>query len=1198
MTLEAQGSTNGELTGTTEESALGRILESYLAGLEAGRPADAEGLIADHPDLAGPLRTCLKVMHLAAGLSESAGCDRNGTTDRSGPTMVRLRSELPSRLLLPDPPSEDAPIVRVGLGDPPEAPNGLDAERYHILGEIARGGMGIVLRAHDVGLGRDLAVKVLQSRHRGDSGIVGRFVEEARIGGQLQHPGIVPVHELGTLSDHRPYFTMKLVKGRTLAALLAERPSPSDSDLSRFLTIFEQVGQTVAYAHARRVIHRDLKPANVMVGSFGEVQVVDWGLAKVLAEGGIADEARALERETWVSTDRGGPSGSDVESQPGSVFGTPSYMAPEQARGDLNQVDERADVFGLGAILCEILTGRPPYEGTSREVIRARATRGDLAPAMARLEGCGADAELIALARDCLAADHEQRPRNAGEVARRMSAYQDGVRDRLRAAELARVEAQTRAEEERKRRKVTVALAASVLALVVLGGAGWTYLARQRAERLLRIEVAMARVESLYEEARRGEVDPSRWIAAREAARSLDGLRADAPDATTRAGLVALVQKVIGAADAADLDRDWLAHLAEIRDSGAYREGRVYHALYEEAFRKAGIDLATMSPAEAGAAIASRPPSVRIDVAAALDFWARILRIQRHDPAGAARIEEVARIADPDPWRCGLRAVLTKADAAERRILLSDLARSARFDEWPVVSVESFGTAMFLSGAPEAESVLRRAVRRFPGNARINYMLARLLESRRPEEAFRYYMAARSLHPLFGHELGHAFLRAGEDDQAIAVFEDLEPSWPRDSTEAIAVCLARALEKRGRTREAREALGRAEVALREAVTRHPDSTAARSRLGHVLFQLGKWEDAIAAFGVSAPPERHNPQAHALLGIALNEYGWMDEAIAESREAIRLDPSYSLPHDTLGVIWFRQNKWKEATAEFREAVRLHPDAAGPHSHLGRVLGIQGDPEGEIAEYREALRLDPDHAESHYKLGSVLLARGQYAEALAELSRGHERGSKKTKRDWSYPSAELVRRAQRFVEIEEQLPAILDGKRPTADADESLAVAQLSYRRKLYAASSRFWYEAFRSDPKLAETLLPQHRYNAACAAAMAGCGQGKDVPPLDEAARARWRQQAVEWLKADLAAWSRDLETGSPQRRKFIAETHRHWKSNPNLAGIRDPAAIEKLPEDERAACRALWKDVDDLLAKTGGPAVKGGSAPGPSRGSG
>ncbi len=154
-------------------------------------------------------------------------------------------------------------------------------EKYQLFGEIARGGMGAVLRGRDVDLGRDLAVKVLLEAHREKPEMVRRFVEEAQIGGQLQHPGVVPVYELGTFGDRRPFFTMKLVKGRTLAELLRERDEPGD-DRPRLLAIFAQICQTMAYAHARGVIHRDLKPANVMVGSFGEVQVMDWGLAMVL----------------------------------------------------------------------------------------------------------------------------------------------------------------------------------------------------------------------------------------------------------------------------------------------------------------------------------------------------------------------------------------------------------------------------------------------------------------------------------------------------------------------------------------------------------------------------------------------------------------------------------------------------------------------------------------------------------------------------------------------------------------------------------------------------------------------------------------------------------------------------------------------------------------------------------------------------
>src|SRR5262249_55903098 len=161
------------------------------------------------------------------------------------------------------------------------------------------------------------------------------------------------------------YFAMKLVKGQTLATLLSERRD-QEHDLPRFLAIFEHICQTVAYAHARGVIHRDLKPSNVMVGSFGEVQVMDWGLAKVLPRGSAANEPSGgtLEDvETVIATVRS-ESGSDV-SEAGSVMGTPSYMAPEQARGEVDQLDERCDVFALGSILCELLTGAPALTGRS-----------------------------------------------------------------------------------------------------------------------------------------------------------------------------------------------------------------------------------------------------------------------------------------------------------------------------------------------------------------------------------------------------------------------------------------------------------------------------------------------------------------------------------------------------------------------------------------------------------------------------------------------------------------------------------------------------------------------------------------------------------------------------------------------------------------------------------------------------------------
>ena len=712
--MSAEGSLprNGDTGTSNDEVELAQVLESYLAHLEAGQPADPKKLIAAHPHLARPLRACLKVMHLTQGLDESRefrvalsavdpeALETVPLTDTSALTAVWPGDGRPPHVLLPEPPDDESPILRLHSEDG-LASLGVDAGRYQVLGEIARGGMGVVLKARDSDLGRDLALKVLQDRHRNDQDVVRRFVEEAQIGGQLQHPGIVPVHELGALADRRPFFAMTLVKGRTLAALLTERASPA-ADLPRFLAIFESICQTVAYAHARRVIHRDLKPANVMVGNFGEVQVMDWGLAKVLPEGGVADEAKAMRiAETAVLTVRSGSAGSGSESQAGSVLGTPAYMAPEQARGDVEQIDERVDVFGLGAILCEILTGRPPYVGSTREEIRDQAARGDQADVLHRLAVCEADAELVSVARDSLAPERQQRMRNSGEVSRRLTVYMSGVRNRLRAAELARVEAQTRAEEaqaratiERSRRSRTVALAGSVFITAVVVGGAWAYLTRQRLERAELFNQALGEAYGLYAQAEHVGDDLARWLSGATRL-MLSSACCLTPLNSRPARAAKLVREVTQAARSAENDQKLLAELVDIRSAKADDpDGLVADADYAGAFRKAGIDVESLSPAEAGAMIGARPFAVRVSLTAALDNWAIVRGGLRGDQAGALRLNKVARLADPDPWRTRLRELLGNSKIQERLTLLKELAKSARITELPAVSVQLLGAAL------------------------------------------------------------------------------------------------------------------------------------------------------------------------------------------------------------------------------------------------------------------------------------------------------------------------------------------------------------------------------------------------------------------------------------------------------------------------------------------------------------------------
>lgn len=344
---------------------------------------------------------------------------------------------------------------------------------HDLLERIGQGGMGVVYRARDTALERNIAIKVLQEQYAPGSREAARFLDESRITGQLQHPSIPPVHQVGTLPDGRPFLAMKLIQGQTLGELLDARQSPEE-DRGRFLAIFEQVCQAMAYAHSHGVIHRDLKPSNAMVGAFGEVQVMDWGLAKLLdstpttirPSDDTTDSVSVTDPEATID-DR---QVEDAESrtQAGDVMGTPSYMPPEQARGEIGLVDRRADVFSLGGILCVLLTGKPPYTGRRSIDVLRQAMAGEMSEAFTRLDGCSADRELVTLCRRCLASDPADRPRDAAEVAEILSAHLEAVEERARQAELARV----RAAEQRKRRRVQFSLFASIMGLVVAAGVG------------------------------------------------------------------------------------------------------------------------------------------------------------------------------------------------------------------------------------------------------------------------------------------------------------------------------------------------------------------------------------------------------------------------------------------------------------------------------------------------------------------------------------------------------------------------------------------------------------------------------------------------------------------------------------------------------------------------------------------------------
>jgi hypothetical protein len=324
---------------------------------------------------------------------------------------------------------------------------------YQIQPEIARGGMGVVYAARDLIFEREVAIKIMKP---GMS--VPSFEREARIAARLAHPGIPAIHALGTLPNGLPYLVMKLVRGETLDKILSRRHQLTE-DQGKFLAIFELICQAVGYAHSQGIIHRDLKPSNVMVGAFGEVQVMDWGLAR------DNRKENATEAASDGSSDSSGLIPDSAFSMPGQVKGTPSYMSPEQARGD--SVDTQTDVFALGGILAVILTGQPPFTGNST---LAKAASGDVEEIMQKLDACGADQELVSLCKQCLSAEAETRPENSEILATSVANYRAAVEAKLHQAEQESAAHAARLEEQKKRRRLQAVLS-SVILLTFASGA-------------------------------------------------------------------------------------------------------------------------------------------------------------------------------------------------------------------------------------------------------------------------------------------------------------------------------------------------------------------------------------------------------------------------------------------------------------------------------------------------------------------------------------------------------------------------------------------------------------------------------------------------------------------------------------------------------------------------------------------------------
>jgi serine/threonine-protein kinase len=1162
--------------------------------------------------------------------------------------------------------------------------------------------MGVVHKGHDRRLGRDLAFKVLLPEHAGRAELVGRFIEEARVGGQLQHPGIAPVYDRGTLADERPFFTMKLVEGRTMRDLLSDRAEPA-ADLSRLLAIFEAVCQTMAYAHAHGVIHRDLKPSNIMVGGFGEVQVMDWGLAKVLDR---AARRRVDGRcEDAFHTMRAGPDA--PASRAGSILGTPAYMSPEQASGATDRIDERTDVFSIGAILCEILSGEPPYRAPSAREVLALAARADLADAFARLDRCSADTELRQLARRCLSADPADRPPLAGDVASAVGAYLVSVQERLRLAELAALEARTRTEEESKRRVLADQLASAaearadtersrrrmalglvaalvVLSIVILGAGAW--LESQSREKAVRLAATLEKAAWLAGAAEDAPEDRSRLAAAREAVAQLMAIAGDARDATTRERIASLAKRI----DEIDRDRVVIEKFAEIRSiSLDDPNGLATEAGYSDAFVAAGLRVYDQTPAEVGAAIRARPPAVAEALAAALDDWAAVLRDRygqaNQPPAGApgpipfanpsgwfglfgmrsafptrgfmipssedmqrqknlelleslepavalaqaGKLTSMARAADPDPWRSQLRKALELEDPSQRGKALLRIAREEKIADHAAVGLDLLGRALFdLDNAPAAEDVLRAGLKRHPRDLWLNYDLGIvLLGDGRRREAIVYLTAARAIKPEVAHELGHALDSLWERrDAAISVFEDLtrlRPQRPRHW-----LCLAAALRARGLEAEAVESEKKALKSARDAIGRDTDDAEAHHTLGVLLNRFGIVPGGKEAVTELLMARRLRP-GDASIDLDLHEAGTramgfaganlsepdllrglttldrlapepvtealtnavrmsnlkrprcdLDE-VRETRKRLEgetrsIETASSKVKSPLDRLFGKAKWWDWSMMEDLGVGYLYQRTLRRKS-TGTIRGHSGRSVYDAAALREMIERRPEDAEPHAELAALLMSDGKIEEAMAEFRRALELEPPDS--PLAIEAARRLADAERHVLLAERLPRIISGEEQPDGGEDLLSYADFASGRRLYAAAAHLYERAMAEDPKTYDPRSGDHRFRAACAAAQAGCGLGFDQPAPGEVEQARLRGKAREWLRADLAIWTRAVAGNVLAERKQALEALNRWNSSYELDAARDESRLSKLPKSEQTDWHSLWDEVGASLRK-------------------
>jgi serine/threonine-protein kinase len=797
---------------------------------------------------------------------------------------------------------------------------------YEILAELGRGGMGVVYKARHKGLGRLVALKLMRWGLDCSAGERARFRREAEAVARLQHPHVVQIYEVGE-QDGRPFLSLEFLEGGSLAGQLDGTPRPGRAAAE----LVETLARAVHAAHQLHIIHRDLKPDNVLLTAGGVPKVADFGLAKLLDN----DQLRT---------------GSDA------VLGTPCYMAPEQAQGKSRDLGPAADVYALGAVLYELVTGRPPFRAeTALDTILQVVQDEPVPPARLNPRLAG-DLETICL--KCLQKEPSRRYASAQDLAEDLRRFRAG--EPIHARPVGRLE---KAAKWVRRRPAAAAFWTMGLVSVLLALGGWWWLERQAVEQRAEEErrQAAARQEAEAALARAADLQKrARW---KEAQAFLDL----AADHLGSAGPADLRQRVEAArADLHLADRLETARLLAALTARGRFDFQLEERGYLEAFRETGL----ARPGDDVSLVADRvrASGVRKQLVAALDEWAA------RTPSRLRQnwLLAVGRRADPGSWRDRFR----NPAVWEQPARLKRLARTAPLDKLSLHLVNALAEVMMRHGL-DVGKLLRAAQQRHPEDFWLNFNLAVALQKSRPQEAAGFYRVALALRPnasVIYNNLGNVLADAGLLEEAIGCLRKALAQTPNEAR--VINNLATALDARGLSEEA--------IALyQRALALNPRYVEAHYNLGLALFNRGDVKRAIAHYQQALAVNPNLARVYCNLGIALYTRNNLDGALVQFDKALSLDPQIALAHHNRGNVLRVRGQLPEAIAEYRRAIALGFKDAKVHAALGLALALRKDLDGAMEEYYQAIALDPTLAAVYTNLGSALQAKGNLEGAIAKF-----------------------------------------------------------------------------------------------------------------------------------------------------------------------------------------------------------------------